>query len=107
MSRYQPFSHLNEQGFMVGLLSILDALLDLSVESLVRQLPLSHSVQQALLHRKGGVYGALISLEECYERADWSGGVEKITMQLGGLPLEEVKLSLGEAARWSQSIATA
>ncbi|AGV17886.1 EAL domain-containing protein [Vibrio alginolyticus] len=104
MSRYQPFSHLNEQGFMVGLLSILDALLDLSVESLVRQLPLSHSVQQALLHRKG-VYGALISLEECYERADWSG-VEKITMQLG-LPLEEVKLSLGEAARWSQSIATA
>ncbi|MFH4558802.1 EAL and HDOD domain-containing protein [Vibrio diabolicus] len=104
MSRYQPFSHLNEQGFMVGLLSILDAMLDLSVESLVKQLPLSEPVQQALLHRKG-VYGALISLEECYERADWSG-VEKITTQLG-LSLEEVKLSLGEAVRWSQNVATA
>ncbi len=49
MSRYQPFAHLNEQGFMVGLLSILDAMLDLSVESLVGQLPLSPSVQQALV----------------------------------------------------------
>jgi len=103
MSRYQPFSHLNEQGFMIGLLSILDVMLDLSVDSLVKQLPLSNSIQQALLHRKG-VYGALISLEECYERADWFG-VEKITMQLG-LSLEEVKISLGEAVRWSQNVAT-
>ncbi|MEF1302801.1 EAL domain-containing protein, partial [Vibrio owensii] len=71
MSRYQPLSHLNEQGFMVGLLSILDAMLDLSVESLVGQLPLSPSVQQALLHRQGE-YGALLAIEECYERADWA-----------------------------------
>jgi EAL and modified HD-GYP domain-containing signal transduction protein len=104
MSRYQPFSHLNEQGFMVGLLSILDAMLDLSTESLVKQLPLSEPVQQALLHRKGE-YGALISLEECFERADWSG-VEKFSNQLG-LPFEQVKSSLGEAVRWSQSISNA
>ncbi|MBR9789666.1 MAG: EAL domain-containing protein [Vibrionaceae bacterium] len=102
MSRYQPFSHLNEQGFMVGLLSILDTILDLSTESLIKQLPLSEHVQQALLHRKGE-YGALISLEECYERADWSG-VEKFSNQLG-LSFEQVQSSLGEAVRWSQSIA--
>ncbi|EGR1751930.1 EAL domain-containing protein [Vibrio parahaemolyticus] len=101
MSRYQPFSHLNEQGFMVGLLSILDAMLDLSIEALVKQLPLSDSVQQALLHRKGE-YGVLISLEECYERADWHG-VEKLSGQLG-LSFEEVKASLSEAVRWSQSV---
>ncbi|HCG6696484.1 EAL and HDOD domain-containing protein [Vibrio parahaemolyticus] len=101
MSRYQPFSHLNEQGFMVGLLSILDAMLDLSIEALVKQLPLSDSVQQALLHRKGE-YGVLISLEECYERADWHG-VEKLSGQLG-LSFDEVKASLSEAVRWSQSV---
>ncbi|NVJ67753.1 MAG: HDOD domain-containing protein, partial [Gammaproteobacteria bacterium] len=103
MSRYQPFSHLNEQGFMVGLLSILDAMLDLSIEALVKQLPLSDSVQQALLHRKGE-YGVLISLEECYERADWHG-VEKLSGQLG-LSFDEVKASLSEAVRWSQSVVT-
>ncbi|PFG58763.1 EAL and modified HD-GYP domain-containing signal transduction protein [Vibrio sp. ES.051] len=101
MSRYQPFSRLNEQGFMIGLLSMLGAMIDLSVEALVQQLPLSDTTQQALLHREGE-YGALISLEECYERADWLG-VEKLSTQLG-LSLEEVKLSLGEAVRWSQSI---
>ncbi|HCG7157778.1 TPA: EAL domain-containing protein [Vibrio parahaemolyticus] len=101
MSCYQPFSHLNEQGFMVGLLSILDAMLDLSIEALVKQLPLSDSVQQALLHRKGE-YGVLISLEECYERADWHG-VEKLSGQLG-LSFDEVKASLSEAVRWSQSV---
>ncbi|HAS6505611.1 TPA: EAL domain-containing protein [Vibrio parahaemolyticus] len=101
MSRNQPFSHLNEQGFMVGLLSILDAMLDLSIEALVKQLPLSDSVQQALLHRKGE-YGVLISLEECYERADWHG-VEKLSGQLG-LSFDEVKASLSEAVRWSQSV---
>nr|WP_321277300.1 EAL and HDOD domain-containing protein [uncultured Vibrio sp.] len=104
MSRHQPFSHLNEQGFMVGLLSILDAILDLSTESLIKQLPLSEPVQQALLHRKGE-YGALISLEECYERADWPG-VEKFSNQLG-LCFEQVQASLGEAVRWSQSVANA
>lgn len=104
MSRYQPFSRLNEQGFMVGLLSILDAMLDLSTESLVKQLPLSGPVQQALLHRKGE-YGALISLEECYERADWPG-VEKFSRQLG-LPFEQVKSYLSEAVRWSQSLSNA
>ncbi|MDV6254056.1 EAL and HDOD domain-containing protein [Vibrio sp. EA2] len=104
MSCHHPFSHLNEQGFMVGLLSILDAILDLSPEALIKQLPLSEPVQQALLHRKGE-YGALISLEECYERADWSG-VEKFSNQLG-LCFEHVQSSLGEAVRWSQSVANA
>jgi EAL and modified HD-GYP domain-containing signal transduction protein len=100
MSSYQPFSHLNEQGFMVGLLSILDAMLDLSVDSLVEQLPLSPALKQALLHREGA-YGALIALEECYERADWNG-VEKFSQQLG-LSFDDVKSQLGEAVRLSQT----
>ena len=104
MSRYHPFAHLNEQGFMIGLLSILDAMLDLSVESLVGQLPLSPSVQQALLHRQGE-YGALLAIEECYERADWAG-VEQFSQQLG-LSVDDVKSELGEAVRWSQTFSGA
>ncbi|MDF2155900.1 EAL and HDOD domain-containing protein [Vibrio sp. CAU 1672] len=101
MSRYQPFSQRHEQGFMVGLLSILDAILDLSVESLVEQLPLSQPIKQALLHREGE-YGSLLTLEECFERADWQG-VEKLAHQLG-LSLEDVKTELHNAMSWSQTM---
>lgn len=102
MSRRLPFSKHNEQGFMIGLLSILDAMLDLSVESLVEQLPLSELAKQALLCR-GGAYGALIALEECFEQADW-GGVEAFCLQLG-LSLDDVRYELVEAQRWSQDLA--
>ncbi|EIO3975231.1 HDOD domain-containing protein [Vibrio vulnificus] len=102
MSRRHPFSKHNEQGFMIGLLSILDAMMDLSVESLVNHLPLSEIAKQALLCR-GGAYGALIALEECFEQADWRG-IEQWCEQLG-LSIEEVRYELVEAQRWSQEFA--
>jgi EAL and modified HD-GYP domain-containing signal transduction protein len=97
ISRYQPFSLYSEQGFMVGLLPILDTMLDLSVESLVEQLPLSHLVQQVLLHRQGED-GALLAMGECCERADWLDVHEQ-----QGLSFDDVTLELDEAVRWSQS----
>ncbi|HAS6349754.1 EAL domain-containing protein [Vibrio sp. IRLE0018] len=99
MSRRLPFSKHNEQGFMIGLLSILDAMMDLSVESLVNDLPLSEIAKQALLCR-GGAYGALIALEECFEQADWHG-IEQLCVKLG-LSVEDVRYELVEAQRWSQ-----
>ncbi len=104
MSRYYPFSKHDEQGFMVGLLSILDALMDMSVENLVDSLPLTPIVKQALLRREG-VYGALIALEECFEKADWQG-VESLSVKLG-LSIEDVKYELSQAQRWSQELVTA
>ncbi|MBE3666812.1 histidine kinase [Vibrio navarrensis] len=101
MSRRHPFSRHHEQGFMIGLLSILDAMMDLSVDTLVGSLPLSDVVKQALLHREGA-YGDLIALEECFEQADWSG-IEQISDKLG-LSMDEVKYELIEAQRWSQEL---
>ena len=101
MSRRHPFSRHHEQGFMIGLLSILDAMMDLSVDTLVGSLPLSDVVKQALLHREGA-YGDLIALEECFEQADWSG-IEQISEKLG-LSMDEVKYELIEAQRWSQEL---
>ncbi|MEZ9438233.1 EAL and HDOD domain-containing protein [Vibrio atlanticus] len=101
MSRYQAFEGHAEQAFMIGLFSLLDALLDLSLENLVEQLPLCKSIKVALLRREGP-YGALLALEESFEHADW----QKIDDHCAdlGLNVEQVKTELTEARRWSHIV---
>ncbi|MDK9738347.1 HDOD domain-containing protein [Vibrio sp. D404a] len=101
MSRYQPFEGHTEQAFMIGLFSLLDALLDLSLEHLVEQLPLCQIIKLALLRREGP-YGQLLALEESFEHADWEQ-IEQYCATLG-LSIEQVKVELAEAQRWSHSI---
>ena len=58
--------------FTVGLLSVLDAVLDCSMEHALSLLPLSRSVNDALLYGKGDLGGVLRSVIG-YERCDWRG----------------------------------
>ncbi|NOH96486.1 EAL and HDOD domain-containing protein [Vibrio sp. 99-70-13A1] len=101
MSRYQPFQSHTEQAFMIGLFSMLDALLDLSLENLVEQLPLCKVIKVALLRREGP-YGVLLALEESFELADWQS-IEGYCQQLG-LNAEDVQHELVQAQRWSQTM---
>ena len=101
MSRYQAFEGHTEQAFMIGLFSLLDALLDLSLENLVEQLPLCKNIKVALLRREGP-YGTLLALEESFEHADWQQIDEHCTDL--GLSLEQVKTELTEARRWSHTV---
>ena len=101
MSRYQAFEGHQEQAFMIGLFSLLDALLDLSLENLVEQLPLCKSIKVALLRREGP-YGTLLALEESFEHADWQQ-IDEHCANLG-LNVEQVKTELTEAQRWSHTI---
>jgi len=103
MSRYQPFQNHTEQAFMIGLFSMLDALLDLSLENLVEQLPLCKVIKLALLRREGP-YGVLLALEESFELADWQS-IEGYCQQLG-LDAEDVQHELIQAQRWSQTMQT-
>ena len=93
-----PFNQFNEQGFLVGLFSMLDSLLDMSMQELVEQLPLSHDIKLALLERKGP-FGDLLTLEECFESADWNG-VEAACQNLN-IPIDTVMPRMTEAQRWS------
>lgn len=52
--------------FIVGLLSRLDVLTDISMKDLLRQVPLSNPVKQALLHRTGTL-GQVLTEVEHYE----------------------------------------
>ena len=59
-----------EQFFTAGLLSLLDALMDSPMDSILAELPLIDSVKDALLNRTG-VMGDAIKCVEAYERCDW------------------------------------
>jgi len=56
--------------FLVGLFSMLDAMLDAPMDAIVEQLPFSESVKAALVDRKGALAGYL-NLVTAYETGDW------------------------------------
>jgi len=59
--RSSPVDH-----FIVGLLSQLDTLLDMSMHDLMEQVPLSQPVKAALLTREGGL-GEILTEVEAYQ----------------------------------------
>tara|TARA_Y100001956_G_scaffold82613_1_gene104346 strand:+ start:11099 stop:12337 length:1239 start_codon:yes stop_codon:yes gene_type:complete len=101
MANDNPFDQYRDQAFLIGLFSMLDALLDVSLDDLVGQLPLCSSIKLALLERQGP-YGLLLRLEECYERADWYG-IKDACQQLN-ISIEDVMPKISQAQRWSQDL---
>jgi len=56
--------------FLVGMLSVLDQLLEMPMETLVNSMELASDVKAALLKRQE-FYGQVLSLVEAYERGAW------------------------------------
>ncbi|MDX1302723.1 EAL and HDOD domain-containing protein [Photobacterium sp.] len=59
-----------DQAFLIGMFSLLDALLDNSLEQLVALLPLEQEVEVALLNHQG-LLGQVLDLLDAYDHADW------------------------------------
>lgn len=64
-----------EQAYMIGILSLLESLYDISMEQISLELNLPKDVQQALLSREGN-FGALLNLVESVEQVNFSVSVE-------------------------------
>lgn len=56
--------------FMVGLLSLLDVILQIPMANILQQLPLNDKINQAVLYRRGHA-GRLLHIIEAYERGAW------------------------------------
>ncbi|RUO39812.1 hypothetical protein CWE15_08615 [Aliidiomarina taiwanensis] len=56
--------------FMVGFLSLLDVLLQVPMVEVLRQIPISEEIIQAVLHKKGKA-GHFLRLVETYEEGNW------------------------------------
>jgi c-di-GMP-related signal transduction protein len=90
----------SEQAFLTGMFSLLDALLDSSLDQLLALLPLQDEVQTALLHHQGQL-GQVLALLDAYEQADW-GKVSAYCTELG-IPEALVASSYQQALDWTNN----
>ena len=84
--------------FLTGMMSLMDAILDEDMPSVMGKLPLTNEIKGALLHDEG-LLATYLRLVKFYEQADW-GSAKEIQQQLGLKP-EEVPDAYHDALNWS------
>lgn len=83
--------------FTVGLFSLLDALMGLPLDEILRRVPLKEELARALTHREGPAGKVLVAVEH-HERGDWHG----ITQT--GLSPVTVSVAWLEAVSWVNAV---
>ncbi len=87
--------------FTLGLFSLIDAIMDQEMESLMDKLPLSENIKNALVSGEG-VLGNFLKLAQCYESGDWKGFSENVKSL--GIEEEKVPECYMEALGWANSL---
>jgi EAL and modified HD-GYP domain-containing signal transduction protein len=90
-----------QQAFIVGLFSLLDALLDRKLDDVLEQLSLTDEIEQAILLR-AGLLGSMLKLYESIKSGDWTQ-LDKTSRLLGFSP-KTVEKTYQEAENWYQAI---
>lgn len=85
--------------FLAGMMSLMDAILDESMESVMNKLPLSIDIKDALLRRDGQLASYLMAVID-YEQANWDDA-NKAVQQMH-IASEELPAFYQEALQWSQ-----
>jgi EAL and modified HD-GYP domain-containing signal transduction protein len=88
--------------FLTGILSLMDALLDMPFEEIAKQLSLPDSVTQALMHRTGDL-GSLLAVTEKLEQDDHAD-LANLYADYPGLPLAELPTMLLNAYGWANGL---
>jgi len=87
--------------FTLGLFSLIDAIMDNSMENLMSQIPLSSNIKEVLISRTGDLSGYL-SLVESYEKGDW-GEIEETT-NIMGIDEYDLPRQYMESLSWADSL---
>jgi c-di-GMP-related signal transduction protein len=87
--------------FLMGLLSVMDAILDKPLDSILAELPVRREIKEALQAQKG-LYWQLLEIAIAHERADW----EKVGVLVSetGMNEEEVSSLYVSAVDWSTDL---
>jgi EAL and modified HD-GYP domain-containing signal transduction protein len=86
--------------FTVGLFSLIDAILDETMEKIMEKLPFSSDIKSALIEGKGDLANYL-NLVSYYEMADWKG-VSDIVAKIG-VSEEKIPEFYADAVGWADS----
>ena len=84
--------------FLTGMMSLMDAILDEDMPSVMGKLPLTNEIKGALLHGEG-LLATYLRLVKFYEQAEWDKAKD-IQEELGLKP-EEVPDAYHDALSWS------
>ncbi len=87
--------------FTLGLFSLIDAIMDDSMENLMSQIPLSSSIKDVLIS-KDGELGHFLVLIESYEKGDWEQ-MQKIIDNIGILE-DDLPRHYMESLSWADSL---
>jgi len=98
-SKYRDESEL----FTLGLFSLIDAVLDDTMENLMSRLPFSEDIKGALIKGAGGLAN-YINIVSCYEKGDWEG-VSEMASKIG-VNEEKVAEYYMDAVGWADSYQT-
>lgn len=86
------------KAFLTGLMSLMDAILDESIESVMAKLPLAKEIKDALVDKQG-VLAEYIKLIQLYETAQWQDANAAINAL--HLPIEKVPDAYHTAVQWA------
>lgn len=88
-------------GFLTGMFSVLDSLLDQPLESIIKEMPIEKESKLALIDGNG-VLGQILALNKAYEMANWEQ-VITIAKELK-LPNQAPTESYIEAVKWTADL---
>lgn len=87
-----------DSAFLIGLFSVLDAILDRNMDDIMKELPLDKEIKRALVE-KIGVYSCFIKVSESYEVGNWDT-INLVIEQMGITESKTSKLYI-ESIDWS------
>lgn len=100
MLKKSPFKDYSDRGFLAGLFSTLDAVLDLPIGEIMNSLPIDKDIKLALVQNVGLLAGTLNIIKH-YEQGEWEE-VDMYCQQIG-LNLDNIRECYDEAITWQRN----
>jgi c-di-GMP phosphodiesterase len=87
---------------LLGLFSLLDALLDLPMAEIVSHLPIDNKIKSALCRESNNEYSPLLHLASCFEEARW----DDVETEIQKLNLDSAKVmpSFQKSVHWASNL---
>jgi EAL and modified HD-GYP domain-containing signal transduction protein len=99
---HQAARDFEDRAFLVGVMSLIDAVIAAPMEEIVEQLSLDDELTAALLERSG-LLGTMRALTECIEQDDYVG-VSKLLPKLPGVKLLDLPPAQLAAIEWATEV---
>lgn len=92
--------NLSEKAFLIGLFSVLDAILDRNMQTILKDLHLEEDMKKALIN-KIGIYSAFLKIAINYENANWET-VDLLCEQME-IPVSKIQEFYNTAIVWEKN----